>query len=412
MIWPFSKLERRSTNYASGGDSYWQDFAALSTGPVNAATAQGVSAVYACVAAISETVATLPFHLYRDTDGTREKARDRALYRVIHDQPNPEQTALEFRELMTAQVLLTGNAFARIVRGADGQVRELWPIDNVTVLRLPSDRLAFEYTNRRGTVIRLLDHEVLHLRHRIGPDGVLGLSPIAVARGVIELAQSEQEHGTATFRNGAKLAGVLETAQVLKPEQKQALKDSWSAQYGGTSNSGRTPVLEAGMSYKPISMSLEDAEWIEARKFNVYEVCRLFRVPPVIEGAMESANYSNSVELNRQFVTLTLRRWLSMWEQGIASKCLTEAGRRVYFAEHSVEGLLRGDSTTRAAFYASGIQAGWMKPSEARELENLPPIEGLDDLTTTNGGGQSTTPPAPYPSKRFPTPQPPKGATA
>lgn len=391
--------ERRSTNQAPGGDSYWQDFASLRTGPVNPQTAQGVSAVFACVAAISETVATLPLHLYRDTGTSREKARSHSLYKVLHDQPNPEQTAMEFREMMTASVLLTGNAFARIVRGSDGQVRELWPLTNVQVLRLNNGKLAYEYTDRHGKVIRLLADECLHLRHRIGPDGVLGLSPISVARGVIELAQSEQEHGAATFRNGAKLAGVLETAQVLKPEQRQALKESWANQYGGAGNSGKTPVLEAGMSYKPISMSLEDAEWIEARKFNVYEVCRLFRVPPVIVGAMESANYSNSVELNRQFVTLTLRRWLTMWEQAISTKCLTEAGRRIYFAEHSVEGLLRGDSTTRSAFYASGIQAGWMKPSEARELENLPPLDGIDDLTSTNGGSASTTPTPPYPSK-------------
>ncbi len=402
--------ERRSTNQAPGGDSYWQDFAALRTGPVNPQTAQGVAAVYACVAAISETVATLPLHLYRDTGDSREKARSHPLYKVLHDQPNPEQTAMEYRELATAEVLLTGNHFSRIVRGSDGQVRELWPLANVQVLRLGNGRLAYEYTDRAGKLVRLLDHEVLHLRHRIGPDGVLGLSPIAVARGVIELAQSEQEHGTATFRHGARLAGVLETAQVLKPEQKQALKESWANQYGGASNSGRTAVLEAGLTYKPISMSLEDAEWIEARKFNVAEVARLFRVPPVIVGAMESANYSNSVELNRQFVTLTLRRWLSMWEGGIASKCLTEAGRRTYFVEHSVEGLLRGDSTTRAAFYASGINAGWLKPSEARELENLPPIEGIDDQTTGNPA-VSTTPAKPYPSKRFPTPQPPTGAT-
>lgn len=395
-IWPFSR-ETRSSNQAPGGDSYWQDFAALRTGPVNPQTAQGVAAVYACVAAISETVATLPFHLYRDANGTREKARDRAQYRVIHDQPNPEMTAMEFREMMTAQVLLTGNAFARIVRDSKGQVSELWPIDNVAVLRLPSGRLAYEYTNQQGKVIRLLDDETLHLRHRIGPDGVLGLSPIAVARGVIELAQSEQEHGTATFRNGAKLAGVLETAQTLKPEQKQALKDSWSAQYGGVSNSGRTPVLEAGMTYKAVSMSLEDAEWIEARKFNVYEVCRLFRVPPVIVGAMESANYSNSVELNRQFATLTLRRWLSMWEQAISTKCLSESARRQYFAEHSVEGLLRGDSTTRAAFYGAGISAGWMLRSEARELENLPPIEGIDSQPVSKF--QPGKPPT-YPSQQ------------
>lgn len=390
--------EKRSTNQAPGGDSYWQDFAALRTGPVNPTTAQGVSAVYACVAAISETVSTLPLHLYRDTGNSREKARNHPLYRVLHDQANPEQTAMEYRELATAEVLLTGNHFSRIVRGHDGQVRELWPLSNVQVLRLANDALAYEYTDRKGKVIRLLEHEVLHLRHRIGPDGVLGVSPIALARGVIELAQSEQEHGTATFRNGAKLNGVLETAQVLKPEQRQALKESWANQYGGAGNSGKTPVLEAGLTYKPVSMSLEDAEWIEARKFNVYEVCRLFRVPPVIVGAMESANYSNSVELNRQFVTLTLRRWLTMWEQAIASKCLSEAGRRTYFAEHSVEGLLRGDSTTRAAFYASGIQSGWMKPSEARELENLPPLDGIDDFTA-NGGKAPTTPTAPYPSK-------------
>ena len=388
--------EKRSTNQAPGGDSYWQDFAALRSGPVNPATAQGVAAVYSCVQAISETVATLPLHLFRDTGRSRQKAREHALYRVIHDQANPEQTAMEFRELMTATVLLTGNAFARIERGPDGQVSALWPLADVQVLRLGNDRLAYEHTNRAGKVVRLLEHEVLHLRHRIGPDGVLGISPIAVARGVIELALSEQEHGVSTFRHGARLSGVIETAQVLKPEQKQALRDSWQTQYGGAGNSGKTPVLEIGMSYKPISMSLEDASWIEARKLTVYEVCRLFRIPPVIVGAMESANYSNSVELTRQFVTLSLRRWLVMWEQGIASKCLTETGRRVYFAEHSVEGLLRGDSTTRAAFYASGIAAGWLRRSEARELENLPPIDGLDETPT---GAAPTTPPPPYPSK-------------
>lgn len=393
--------ERRSSHHAPGGDSYWKDFAALRTGPVNADTAQGVAAVYACVQAISETVATLPLHLYKDTGSDRQKARNHPLYRVLHDAPNPEQTTMEFREAMTAAVLLTGNAFARIVRDCDGQVRELWPLSNVQVLRLDNGKLAYEYSERSGNVVRLLQDECLHLRHRIGTDGVLGLSPVSVARGVIELAQSEQEHGTATFRNGAKLAGVLETTQVLKPEQKIALRESWGNQYGGAANSGRTAVLEAGLSYKPISMSLEDAEWIEARKFNVYEVCRLFRVPPVIVGAMESANYSNSVELNRQFVTLTLRRWLAMWEQAINAKCLSDTARNVYFAEHSVEGLLRGDSTARAAFYASGIQAGWMRKSEARELENLPPIEGLDDQQL-EGGSARTTPPQPYPSKETP----------
>jgi len=387
-------FERRSNHQAAGGDSYWNDFAALRAGSVNPQTAQGIAAVYACVQAIAETVSTLPLHLYQDSGTTRIKARNHPLYRVLQDTANPEQTAMEFREFMTASVLLTGNAFARIVRDGSGQVCELWPVSNVQVLRLPNGKLAYEYADRRGDVVRLLQDECLHLRHRIGADGVLGLSPIAVARGVIELAQAEQEHGTATFRHGAKLHGVLRVAELLKPWQRDEIRKSWSSQFSGAANSGKLPVLELGMDYKPISMSMQDAEWIEARRFNVYEVCRLFRVPPVIVGAMESANYSNSVELNRQFVTLTLRRWLTMWEQGIATKCLTGAGRNLYFAEHSVEGLLRGDSTTRAAFYASGIQAGWMRRSEARELENA----GLDD-TPIPDRNAPTIPPLPYPSK-------------
>lgn len=387
-------LERRSTN----PNDPWASFNALRTGPVNDKTAQGVSAVYACVQAISETTASLPLILFRRKDDDRERASDHPLYRVLHDQANPEQTALEFREYMQAAVLLRGNAFARIVRGWDGQVRELWPVspDRMNVLRLDSGKLAYEYADTEGRVHRLLADEVLHLRHRLGDDGVLGVSPIQAARGVVELAIAEGEHGVHTFRNGARLAGLLQAPGKLKPEQKTSLRESWQALYGGTANSGKTAVLEEGMTYQAISMSLEDAEWIEARKLSVIEVCRLFRVPPVIVQAMESANYSNSVELARQFVTLSLRRHLLMWEQAIASKLLTEAGRRVYFAEHAVEGLLRGDSTNRAAFYSSGISSGWMLKSEARKLENLPAIPGIDDALAT---GTPKAAPKPYPSK-------------
>jgi len=392
MSWLSKLIERRSTNQAQGGDSYWQDYQAARHGPVNVNTAQGISAVYACVAAISETVASLPLHLFKG----EEKARNHPLYRVLQEQSNPEQIALEFRELMTAQTLLTGNAFARIERDNSGQVIALWPLSDVQVVRLKSGALAYEYTNsKNGEFVRLLAHEVLHLRHRIGPDGVLGLSPISVARGVIELAQAEQTHGLETFRNGAKLAGILEAPGALKAEQRLAIRDAWSQH-----RTGSTPVVDGGIKYNPISQTLEDAEWIAARQFSVEEVARIFRVPPTLIGDLRNGNYSNTMELNRQFVTLTLRRWLLMWEQGIYSKCLTEAGRRTYYAEHSVEGLLRGDSTTRAAFYSSGIASGWMRPSEARALENLPAIEGIDK---PKGEIPNPTPaPQPYPSKQVP----------
>lgn len=358
-------LERRSSG---AGDPYWQNFDALRTGSVTATTAEGVSAVYACVSAISETIASLPLPVYRRTDTGREKAPDHALYKVLHDQPNERQSAIEFREQMTAHMLLRGNAYARIIRGNDGQVRQLMPIhpDRTRVLELDNGRIGFEYTTKDGIQLPLTQDEVFHLRHR-SDDGVLGVSPIARCREVVELAIAERDHGVSTFRNGAKLLGVLKAPGRLNPTQRQAIAASWSAY-----KTGGTPVLDEGLDYQTVSMSLEDAEWIEARKFSVIEVARLFRVPPVIIQSMESANYSNSVELARQFVTMCLRRHLVAWEQAIARQLLTEAGRRIYFAEHSVEGLLRGDSATRSAFYESAIQNGWMTIAEVRDLENLP----------------------------------------
>mgnify|MGYP001079320718 FL=1 len=384
-------LEKRSTLGVNG----WP--VPLSAGAVTPASAQGVSAVYGCVGAISETVASLPLILFKRNGDDRERASDHPLYRVLHDQFNPELTALEGREYLMACVLLRGNAFARIVRGYDGQVRELWPLnpDTVQVRRTPSG-LVYEHT-QEGVLTRLLAHEVLHLRHRLGDDGVLGVSPITAARGVVELALSEQEHGRNTFTNGAKLLGVLKFPGKLKPEQRQAIAASWASQYAGGANAGRTAVLDEGVDFQALSMNLEDAQWIEARKLSVIEVCRLFRVPPVIVQSMEEANYSNSVELARQFITLSLRRHLVAWEQAIAKQLLTEAGRRSYFAEHQVEGLLRGDSANRAAFYSSGIASGWMLKSEARKLENLPAIEGIDDTTTE---GTATPAAKPYPSKQ------------
>ena len=371
-------LERRSG--VAGGDPYWSDFAGLRSSPVNEKTAQGVSAVYACVQAIAETTASLPLILFKRTGEDRERASNHPLYAVLHDMANPEQTALEAREYLQACVLLRGNAYARIVRGFDGQVRELWPLspDRVTVLRA-AGKLAYDYTDGNNVLHRLLAHEVLHLRHRLGDDGVLGVSPIAAARGVVELAIAESEHGVNTFRNGAKLLGVLKFPGMLKPDQRQAIRESWGSQYAGAGNAGRTAILEGGVDFQSVSMSLEDAEWIASRQFSVEEVARLFRVPPTVIGDLRHGNYSNSVEMARQFVTMTLRRHLVAWEQAIAKQLLTEESRRTYFAEHQVEGLLRGDSVNRADFYAKGITAGWMLPSEARRLENLPTIEGIDN---------------------------------
>lgn len=370
-------LERRGV---PGGDSYWSDFASGRSSTINEATAQKVSAVYACVQAISETVASLPLILFKRNGEDRERAVDHPLYRVLHDMANPEQTALEFREYLQACVLLRGNGYARIVRGLDGQVSELWPLspDRVSVVRVAGGNLAYDYTDGNGVLHRLLAHEVLHLRHRLGDDGVLGVSPIAAARGVVELALAESDHGVNTFTNGAKLLGVLKFPGRLNRDQLEGIRSSWSTQYAGGRNAGKTAILEHGVDFQSVSMSLEDAEWIAARQFSVEEVARLFRVPPTVIGDLRHGNYSNSVEMARQFVTMSLRRHLVAWEQAIAKQMLVTGGQQIYFAEHQVEGLLRGDSVNRADFYDKGIASGWLLPSEARRLENLPTIEGID----------------------------------
>ena len=375
MKWVKKLLERRDAN----PNDPWGPFQSLRSGPVNDKTAQGVSAAYACVQAISEAVATLPFVMYRRDGKDREAVEDHSLHNVLNVQANPQQTAMEAREYVTASVLLRGNGYARIVHGHDGQVRELWPLDpdRVQVLRLPNKSIVYDYADENGVMSRLLSAEVLHLRHRLGPDGVLGVSPIQAARGVVEMAIKEVEHGNDTFSNGARLMGVLKVPGKLKPEQKADIKDGWRS-----NRSGQTPILEHGAEFQQLSMSLVDAQWLESRKFSVEEVARLFRVPPPIVGHLVDSNYSTASELARQWIAMGLRRPLTMWEQAVSIKCLTAAGRRTFTLEHDYEALLRGDSLSRAQFYESAINAKWLTTDEVRRMEYRPKQEGTPNGQT------------------------------
>jgi len=372
----FIGLERRAYN---AQDPSW-NHPLLQGGSVTTARAESLSAAYACVAAISETIASLPLILYRRTDDDgRERASNHPLYRVLHDQANDLQTALEFREQMQAMTLLRGNAHAEIIRDNGGQVTALMPLlpGTVTTLQLDNGRIAYDVTDTKGRVRRLLRHEVLHLKHRSN-NGLVGVSPITASRETFELALSEREHGNSTYENGTKLSGILNFKNSVGPQKLEEIREAWHKKYAGGGNTGRVAVLQGDADYKPLSMSMEDAQWIEARQFSVEEIARLFRVPPTIIGDLRHGNYSNSVEMNRVFVVHTLRRHMTMWEQAISSSLLTPAGRQLYFAEHSVEGLLRGDSSNRAEFYSKGIADGWLLIDEVRRLENLPKLSDED----------------------------------
>lgn len=380
MRWPWNKkIERRDA------DPSWSALIPNGTAagiPVSPGNAETISTVFSCVQSIAETIGGLPLLLYRNgANGDRERASDHPLYRVLHDAPNERQTALEFREQLTAHVLLWGNGYAEIQSDAAGNVTALEPIHprNVTVLRLPSGRIRYDVADpETGRVRPLLADEVLHLKDRTD-NGIVGKSRIQVAREMLGGVLAAQEHGSATFANGARLSGVLKTPNVLDATSAERIGTSWRSQFSGSANSGKVAVLENGLEYQQLSMSMEDAQWLESRQFSVEEVCRIFRVPPVLVADLRHANFSNSVEMNRWFVTHTLRRWLTMWEEGAERALLGPIARTRYFIEHNVEGLLRGDSKGRAEFYGAGIKDGWLLRSEARRLENLPSIEGIDD---------------------------------
>ena len=347
-------------------------------------TAESISACYACVQAIAESVASLPLMLYkRHENGDRERASYHPLYQVLHDRPNENQTSLEFREQMQAAVLLRGNAYAEIEWDGQGNVVGLHPVhpDRVSVLKLNNGRIAYDVTGDDGRARRLLSEEMLHLKDRT-ENGITGRSRIRIARETLGLAITQQEHGSRTFSNGTRLSGVLETPHQMTDESLQRLARDWRSQFQGAHNAGKTAILENGLQYKQVSMTLEDAEWLAAMKFSVEQVCRIFRVPPTMAGDLTHGNYSNTSETARHFVIHTLKRHLVMWEQAISRSLLGPIARQRYFAEHSLEGLLRGDSTNRAEFYKLGIESGWLLPSEARRLENLPMKEGIDNART------------------------------
>lgn len=380
MKWPWSKkAETRSL-----GPDGWPPLIPPGTSSgafVDARSAEGISAVFASVGLIAGTVASLPLHVYkRLPNGDRERASDHPLSLVLGSRPNRNQTAMEMREQLAAHVLLNGNAYAEILRNGAGEVVELIPHHprSVTIVQLNSDRIRYDVALPNGRMRAVLVDEMLHIKDRTD-DGIVGKSRITVAREMLGGVLSAQEHGNRTFANGARLSGVLQTPHQMTGEAIQRLSTSWQEQFAGTANAGRTAVLENGLQYQQLAMSNEDAQWLESRQFSVEEVARIFNVPPVLLGDLRHANFSNSVEMMRHFVTVTLRPWLCRFEQAYERALLGAVSRSRYFIEHSAEGLLRGDATNRASFYQSGITAGWLLPSEARRLENLPAIEGIDD---------------------------------
>ena len=357
-------------------------------------SAMQMTAVYSCVRILSEAVAGLPLHLYKYTDsGGKAMALDHPLYRLLHDEPNPEMTSFAFRETLMTHLLLWGNAYAQIIRNGKNEIIGLYPLmpDRMTVDRDENGKLYYEYQlssddahTMKGSTVVLQPKDVLHIPG-LGFDGLVGYSPIAMAKNAIGLAIAAEEYGSKFYANGAAPSGVLEHPGVLKDPGK--VRESWNATFGGSANSNKVAVLEEGMKYTPISISPNEAQFLETRKFQINEIARIFRVPPHMVGDLEKSSFSNIEQQSLEFVKYTLDPWVSRWEQNMMRSLLTAEEKSTYFIKFNVDGLLRGDYQSRMNGYAIGRQNGWMSANDIRELENLDriPAELGGDLYLING---------------------------
>ena len=361
---------------------------------VNERSAMQMTAVYSCVRILAEAVAGLPLHLYRYTkDGDKEKAIDHPLYLLLHDEPNPEMSSFVFRETLMTHLLLWGNAYAQIIRNGKNEVIALYPLmpNKMSVDRDESGHLYYTYQRStdeaptmEGSSVILKPEDVLHIPG-LGFDGLVGYSPIAMAKNAIGMAIACEEFGAKFFANGAAPSGVLEHPGTIKDPGR--VREAWQSQFGGSSNSGKVAVLEEGMKYTPISISPEQAQFLETRKFQINEIARIFRVPPHMVGDLEKSSFSNIEQQSLEFVKYTLDPWVIRWEQSLMRTLLTQDEKKMYFAKFNLDGLLRGDYQSRMNGYAIGRQNGWMSANDIRELENLDriPTEEGGDLYLING---------------------------
>ena len=362
---------------------------------VNERTAMQTTAVYACVRILAESIAGLPLHVYAYEGQGKERVPAHPLYFLLHDAPNPEMTSFVFRETLMTHLLLWGNAYAQILRDGMGRVIGLYPLlpDRMDVNRdSRTGELYYLYTrnaeenpNFKGAgQIRLNRMDVLHIPG-LGFDGLVGYSPIAMAKNAVGIALATEEYGATFFQNGARPAGVLEHPGVLKDPSK--LRESWQSIYGGTKNAGKIAVLEEGVKYQQIAIPPEEAQFLETRKFQIDEIARLYRVPPHMVGDLEKSSFSNIEQQSLEFVKYTLNPWVVRWEQSLQKALLSNRERKDYFIRFNVDGLLRGDYKSRMEGYAIGRQNGWLSANDIRSLEDMNPINADEggDLYLING---------------------------
>lgn len=377
-----------------GEERHWDDeLASRSSAGVRITpdNALQVTAVFACLRILGETVASLPLHVLERLERGKRQARELPLYRMLHQQPNAWQTSFEWREQAVMHIGLWGDAFSEITgAGANTQLIPLHP-SRMKIERLENGRLRYKFREDKGTETVYSQDQILHIR---GPsdDGVHGISIVESCKDAIALARACELHGAKFFGNGARPGFVLSTDGQLNAEAREQLRSQWDRRHGGVGNAHTTAVLTGGLKpYDLPQINNTDAQFIDARRYQLEEIARLFRVPMHLLGVM-NGGYGSIEHAGLDFVQHTILPWLRRFESAFMRDLIDDDER--YQVEFDVRGLLRGDAASRSAYYKSLWDIGALSTNDILELENRNPVEGGDERYRPLNMGVLGAPPA------------------
>jgi HK97 family phage portal protein len=355
---------------------------------VNAESAMRQTVFYTCVRIIAESIASLPLKVYRaNPDGVAETARDRREYALLTHAPNEQMSAFTWLEMMGTHLSIAGNHYAIINRNFGGEIISIIPVPSPfgTVIRKSEKTGELVYGfSINGTYAWYGQWDVIHVP-ALSMDGILGRAPLRAAANSVGIALSAEEYGRKFFSDGANPSGFISIpAHNLSEDDLTSIRNSWNATYSGLQNAHKTAILMSGAEWKRITIPPDEAQFLETRKFQVTDICRVFRVPPHMAGDLERATFSNIEHQDLGFVRHTLRPWLVRIESELNRKLFPSDLGTVpeYHCEFVVDGLLRGDVKTRADYYTKGRQGGWLSGNDVRKFEMMPPVKGLDSYET------------------------------
>lgn len=361
--------------------------------PIDRETAMKYSAVSACIRVRAETFASVPALLYRKTDDGRKQVNDLYLADILHSTPNDEMSSFGFKEACMTNFDIGGNIVCERLVNKAGELIGLYPYRH-DLVKIDRDQTTKKlvYQIGSGTDRKPLRRDqVLHVPN-LSFDGVKGLSPIEYAAQSIRLGMSYEQYGVNFYRNAAMPSGVFESPNALSESAYTRLKKDLKDNYTGLKKSGVPMLLEEGMKWNQVTVNPIDAQLLESKYFQIEDICRIYRVPQHLIGLLQHATFTNIEHQSLEFVMYTMLPIFKRYEDCINSQLLTREQRMAgYYVEFKIDGLLRGDSKTRAESYAIGRQWGWLSVNDIRRLENMPGIGPAGDiyLTPLNMGDSS-----------------------